>query len=112
MDQSLNSKNRYHRGNPKYKEGMVFTHKKNPNYIIQLIGKGQYGRWLCAVLSGEPAKGAGGVLRYDVPKEVTPGLKKWLGKDGQMIVQYSTCAFSTCFVQSEMAEVLYMDSED
>jgi hypothetical protein len=88
---------------------MILVHRKNPKYIVQLIEKGCYGRWICAVLSGEPAKSANGVMRIDVPREASPGLKRWLAKDGQMMVQYSTSAFSNCFEQSELGQVLYME---
>jgi len=98
---------KYTRNNPKYKSGMVFVHKKNPKYIIQLLTKGQFGRWICGVLSGEPSKHANGVYRVDIPKDVAPGIKSWFSEDGKTLVQYSTCAFSNCFSQCELAEVLY-----
>jgi len=103
-------KRKYTRGNPKYRSGMIFVHRKNPRYIIKLLEKGQFNRWICEVMSGEPHKNASGVYRVDMPKDVSAGIKSWLNKEGIRLVQYSTCAFSVCFSQSEFAEVLYSEN--
>lgn len=87
---------KYTSKNPKYKPGQVFIHKSSPDYVVKLVEKGQYGRWICEIISGS------------VPKH--SGVKAWYTETTRY-VQYSTCAFTNCFIQSEMGQILYMGEE-
>ena len=103
-------KQKFNRANPRFKAGMVFCHRKYPGYIIKLLKKGQHSRWLCEVVSGGPPKGSG-VNRFDTRPyddiSHLAGAKFWKDHQGKQLVEYSTCAFNNCFIESELAEVLY-----
>lgn len=42
----------YNRSNPRFKLGQFHQHKKH-GFVIQLIGRGQWGRWAFKVIKGE-----------------------------------------------------------